>query len=122
MYTRVVPGFGSRGARHPVELLEGTSEEVVVVGGVVVGVAALAEPDVSGTSCATPKTLSEARAESAGNRRRKWRARLSCSAVIAHFPWWARHSVIAGMVPVDLGREGAARTRKAGCRPKFTSR
>jgi hypothetical protein len=76
MYTSVVPGFASRGARHPEELLEGTSEDVVVEGVVVVGVAASAEPDVSGTSCATPATLSEARAESAGNRRRKGRARL----------------------------------------------
>jgi hypothetical protein len=77
MYTSVVPGFGSRAARHPDELLEGTSEDVVVVGGVVVGVAASAEPDAHGTSCVRPKTLSEARAESADNRRQMGRARLS---------------------------------------------
>jgi hypothetical protein len=110
MYTRVAPGVGGRGARHPGELLEGTSEDVVVVGGVVVGVAAETELDTKGTSCPTASKLSEARAESVSNRRRQGRARLSRSAVITPVPWWARHGVISGMVPVDMGRERAAGT------------
>jgi hypothetical protein len=80
MYWRVVPGIGGRGARHPEELLEGTSEEVVVVGGVVVGDAAAteAEPDARGASCDKAKTLTSARNETAGTRRRETeRARLS---------------------------------------------
>lgn len=86
MYWRVVPGLGAREARHPGELLEGTGEDVVVVGEVVVGVAAEAEPDSSGTHDATATMLTKARAEIADSRSRKGRARLSCSAVIAPFP------------------------------------
>jgi hypothetical protein len=80
MYRRVVPGFGGREARHPEELLEGTSEEVVVVGGVVVGDAAEAgaEADARGTSCDKANPLISARNETAGRRRRRTeRARLS---------------------------------------------
>jgi hypothetical protein len=81
MYWRVVPGLGARDARHPEELLEGTDEDVVVVGEVVVGVAAEAEaeaePAISGTHDATANMLTKARAESAGGRSRKGRARLS---------------------------------------------
>jgi hypothetical protein len=81
MYWRVVPGLGARDARHPEELLEGTDEDVVVVGEVVVGVAAAAEPDSSGTheptATATATVLTNARAERAGSRSRTGRARLS---------------------------------------------
>jgi hypothetical protein len=71
MYWRVVPGLGGRDDGQPEELLEGTREDVVVVGGVGVvgGVAAEAEPDASGTACKTANTLTKAKAESAGSRR-----------------------------------------------------
>jgi hypothetical protein len=73
----VVPGLGTRDARHPEELLEGTGEDVVVVGAVIDGVAAEAEPDSSGTHDAAPTMLTKARPESADSRSRKGRARLS---------------------------------------------
>jgi hypothetical protein len=77
MYWRVVPGLGARDARHPEELLEGTGEDVVVVGPVVVGVAAEAEPDVSDTHDAAASMLTKVRAEHVPSRSQKGRARLS---------------------------------------------
>jgi hypothetical protein len=73
----VVPGLGTREARHPEELLEGTGEDVVVVGAVIDDVAAEAEPDSSGTHDTTATMLTKATAESADSRSRKGRARLS---------------------------------------------
>jgi hypothetical protein len=83
MYCSVVPAFGSRAARQPEELLDGTGDDVVVVSGVVVGVATEAEAeaeeeaDVSGANNATANALNIARTESAGGRWRTERARLS---------------------------------------------
>jgi hypothetical protein len=81
MYWRVMPGLGARDARHPEELLEGTGEDVVVVGAVVVGVAAEAEtetePDVSDTHDAAASMLTKVRAERVPSRSQKGRARLS---------------------------------------------
>lgn len=72
-----MPGLGARDARHPEELLEGTGEDVVVVGAVVVGVAAEAETDVSDTHDAAASMLTKVRAERVPSRSQKGRARLS---------------------------------------------
>jgi hypothetical protein len=79
MYWRVMPGLGARDARHPEELLEGTGEDVVVLGVVVVGVAAEAETetDVSDTHDAAASVLTKVRAEHVPSRSQKGRARLS---------------------------------------------
>ena len=81
MYCSVVPAFDGRADRQPEELLDGTGKDVVVVGGVVVGVAAEADADAGGTNGATAtptaQALNSASTESVGSLWRAERARLS---------------------------------------------